>query len=126
VNSRTNFIRHSSFCIVIALFFVVVPSISINGIDNGVGLNSPRTVLTQRQQPQANLNSVEEQQQLMEGISFQINNLTFSHHMATVNGIQLHYVMGGEGDPVVLCMVGLKHGTNGVMLCQLWPKIILL
>jgi alpha/beta hydrolase fold len=34
--------------------------------------------------------------------TFQIDNMTFSHHMATVNGIQLHYVMGGEGDPVVL------------------------
>ena len=126
MNSRTNSRRHLSFCIVIALFLVVVPSVSINGIGNGVGLNSPRTVLTQQQQPQANLTAIEEQQQLMEGISFQINNLTFSHHMATVNGIQLHYVMSGEGDPVVLCMVGLKHGTNGVMLCQLWPKIILL
>ena len=38
----------------------------------------------------------------MEGISFEIDNVTFSHHMATVNGIQLHYVMGGKGDPVVL------------------------
>ena len=28
--------------------------------------------------------------------------MTFSHHMASVNGIQLHYVIGGHGDPVVL------------------------
>lgn len=28
--------------------------------------------------------------------------MTFSHHTVTVNGIQLHYVMGGKGDPVVL------------------------
>ncbi|MGB7665128.1 MAG: alpha/beta fold hydrolase [Nitrososphaeraceae archaeon] len=28
--------------------------------------------------------------------------MTFSLHTATVNGIQLHYVMGGKGDPVVL------------------------
>jgi pimeloyl-ACP methyl ester carboxylesterase len=28
--------------------------------------------------------------------------VTFSHNMATVNGIQMHYVMGGQGDPVVL------------------------
>ena len=28
--------------------------------------------------------------------------MTFSHHTASVNGIQLHYVMGGKGDPVVL------------------------
>jgi pimeloyl-ACP methyl ester carboxylesterase len=46
--------------------------------------------------------SVEEQQQLLEGISFQIDNMTFSHNTASVNGIQLHYVIGGQGDPVVL------------------------
>ncbi len=28
--------------------------------------------------------------------------MTFSHHTATVNGIQLHYVIGGHGDPIVL------------------------
>ena len=26
----------------------------------------------------------------------------FTHHMADVNGVQLHYVMGGSGEPVVL------------------------
>ena len=36
------------------------------------------------------------------GIFFEINNMTFSHHIATVNGIQMHYVIGGHGDPVVL------------------------
>ena len=33
---------------------------------------------------------------------------TFTHHTADVNGVQLHYVMGGKGDPIVLL-----HG---------WPK----
>ena len=33
-------------------------------------------------------------------ISFQMDNMTFSHHTASVNGIQLHYVIGGHGDPV--------------------------
>lgn len=41
-------------------------------------------------------------QQSLEGISFQIDNMTFSHHRVSVNGIQMHYVMGGQGDPVVL------------------------
>ncbi len=27
---------------------------------------------------------------------------TFKHHTASVNGVQLHYVMGGKGDPIVL------------------------
>jgi len=42
------------------------------------------------------------QQQQLSGMSFQMDNMTFSHHMASVNGIQLHYVIGGQGDPVVL------------------------
>jgi pimeloyl-ACP methyl ester carboxylesterase len=41
-------------------------------------------------------------QQSLEGISFQMDNMTFSHHRVSVNGIQMHYVMGGQGDPVVL------------------------
>jgi hypothetical protein len=32
-------------------------------------------------------------------ISFDVGNVTFSHHMTPVNGIQLHYVIGGHGDP---------------------------
>ena len=54
-----------------------------------------------QQQPQSNFTSAE-QQLLTEGNSFEIDNMTFSHHTASVNGIQLHYVMGGKGDPVVL------------------------
>jgi hypothetical protein len=52
----------------------------------------------------SSLSSVTKQQQqlTLEGISFDIDNMTFSHHMASVNGIQLHYVIGGQGDPVVL------------------------
>src|SRR5262245_15456706 len=63
-------------------------------------MNSAQFVLAQQPQPQANLTSAA--QQLTEGISFNIDNMTFSHHTASVNGIQLHYVMGGKGDPVVL------------------------
>ena len=53
------------------------------------------------QQLHSNFTSAE-QQLLTEGNSFEIDNVTFSHHTASVNGIQLHYVMGGKGDPVVL------------------------
>jgi hypothetical protein len=38
----------------------------------------------------------------IEDLSFEIDNMTFSHHTASVNGIQMHYVIGGKGDPVVL------------------------
>lgn len=41
-------------------------------------------------------------QQLLNGNSFQIDNMTFSHHTASVNSIQLHYVIGGHGNPVIL------------------------
>ena len=51
-------------------------------------LNQNHTAMAQQQQPT--------------GISFQIDNTTFSHHMAVVNGVQIHYVIGGHGDPVVL------------------------
>jgi pimeloyl-ACP methyl ester carboxylesterase len=36
------------------------------------------------------------------GTTFQIDNVRFSHHMASVNGIQMHYVIGGQGNPIVL------------------------
>jgi hypothetical protein len=62
--------------------------------------------MAQQQQMQANQTftpSVEEQQQLLEGISFQIDDVTFTHRMATVNNsTQIHYVIGGQGDPIVL------------------------
>ena len=99
---------HLTFCIVIALFLVIVTSVTINDI----GLNLSRTASAQNLQPQANLTSVE-QLQLMDGISFEIDNVSFSHHMASVNGIQMHYVIGGQGDPVVLL-----HG------CPYWLRII--
>ena len=41
-------------------------------------------------------------QQQTNGISFQIDNTTFYHHMAVVNGVQIHYVIGGHGEPLVL------------------------
>ena len=53
----------------------------------GVGLSQVQIVVAQQQQPQADLTSTE-QQHLQEGISFQIDNMTFSHHTASVNGIQ--------------------------------------
>ena len=56
----------------------------------------------------------QQQEQQLSGNSFQIDNMTFSHHTASVNGIQLHYVIGGQGDPVVLLHDGQKHGMNGI------------
>jgi pimeloyl-ACP methyl ester carboxylesterase len=83
------------YCYIV--FIVLTTVISLIGN----GLNQPHTALAQQQQPQVNLMSTE-QQRLLDGISFQIDNVTFSHHMASVNGIQMHYVVGGQGDPIVL------------------------
>jgi pimeloyl-ACP methyl ester carboxylesterase len=49
-----------------------------------------------------NHTAMAQQQQQPNGNSFQMDNMTFSHNTASVNGIQLHYVIGGHGDPVVL------------------------
>ena len=38
----------------------------------------------------------------IEDVSFDIDNMAFLHHTASVNGIQMHYVIGGQGNPVVL------------------------
>ena len=51
-------------------------------------LNQNHTAMAQQEQPTGN--------------SFQMGNMTFSHNTASVNGIQMHYVIGGHGDPVVL------------------------
>jgi hypothetical protein len=81
---------------IIVVVFIVAASMSIFNM----GTISTQTLFAQ-QQPQTNFTSTE-QQLLTEGNSFKIDNMTFSHHTASVNGIQLHYVMGGKGDPVVL------------------------
>jgi pimeloyl-ACP methyl ester carboxylesterase len=88
--------------------FIVVTTLGISLLI-GIGSNQSQVTIAQLQQQQqrsqANQTfspSVEEQRQLLEGISFQLDNVTFTHHMASVNGIQMHYVIGGQGDPVVL------------------------
>ena len=61
-------------------------------------LNQNQIGLAQQQHNQTSLIN----QQQPTGIFFQIDNTTFSHHMAVINGVQIHYVIGGHGDPVVL------------------------
>jgi hypothetical protein len=59
-------------------------------IYSSLTLNINYTTISQQQPP------------FNEELSFDIDNVTFSHHMASVNGIQLYYVTGGQGDPIVL------------------------
>jgi pimeloyl-ACP methyl ester carboxylesterase len=75
---------------VTAITFLIIGIIATGIFVCTLVLNQNRTAMAQQQQP------------ILEGISFQIDNMTFSHHTASVNGIQLHYVIGGQGDPVVL------------------------
>ena len=49
-----------------------------------------------------------QKQQQLKGNSFQMDNMTFSHHTASVNGIKLDHVIGGHGGPVVL-LLGLPE-----------------
>jgi pimeloyl-ACP methyl ester carboxylesterase len=85
---------------IIAVGLIVFSSIAISGI----GPISSQTLLAQQQQQsQTQFNLTSAAQQLpTEGNSFEIDNVTFSHNTASVNGIQMHYVIGGKGDPVVL------------------------
>jgi pimeloyl-ACP methyl ester carboxylesterase len=95
VSNKRSGISHLTFFMAVTFFLVVGTIVSINGI----GLNLSGTAFAQ--QPRANLTSTELQLPI-KGNSFKIDNITFSHNMASVNGTQLHYVMGGKGDPVVL------------------------
>jgi pimeloyl-ACP methyl ester carboxylesterase len=85
--------RHFPY-LTLALLLILSISICINYVQtnqNGAA----------QQVPALNITSVEKQH-LLDGISFQLGNVTFSHHTASVNGITLHYVIGGHGPPVVL------------------------
>jgi pimeloyl-ACP methyl ester carboxylesterase len=100
MSSEKNSLSHLSSSIVVAVFIVIATNISVIEI----GLNQSQiTMAQQQQQSQVNQTpSVLKQQPNLLGISFDIENVTFSHHTASVNGIQMHYVIGGQGDPVVL------------------------
>src|SRR5919198_5997232 len=85
MSSEKNSIFHSLRSIIIALMLVIATST----VFIPLGLNKNQIAVAQQQQ-----------QSTLQGISF--DNVTFSHHTASVNGIQIHYVIGGHGDPVVL------------------------
>ena len=85
--------RHFPY-LTLALLLILSITISINYVQinqNGAA----------QQVPALNITTVEKQH-LLDGISFQLGNVTFSHHTASVNGSTLHYVIGGHGDPIVL------------------------
>ena len=48
------------------------------------------------------ISDTEQQPPFIEDLSFDIDNVTFTQHMVSVNGIKLHYVIDGQEDPIVL------------------------
>jgi pimeloyl-ACP methyl ester carboxylesterase len=66
-------------------------------------LHQQQSIAQELQQPKSPANQrAFDIEKPIEDLSFKIDNVTFSHHTASVNGIQMHYVIGGQGDPVVL------------------------
>jgi pimeloyl-ACP methyl ester carboxylesterase len=88
MNEKDNFPFHLPFHVKATKFLMIaIITTSTLSVFTPV-LNQNHTVMAQ--QPHLN------------GNSFQIDNMTFSHHTTSVNDIQMHYVIGGHGDPVVL------------------------
>jgi pimeloyl-ACP methyl ester carboxylesterase len=86
MNSGSYPIMQSSLPLAVMFFLVAVTSI-------GIVLNSPQIALAQQFTTSTIGQNI-------------IDNSTkaeeYSHHKTTVNGILMHYVIGGKGDPVVL------------------------
>jgi pimeloyl-ACP methyl ester carboxylesterase len=107
VYTRLSFLRQISSPIFVVL--LLVSSLAMV-LDYGIDMKQrpPQkqklNVMAQEQSPiNKTLSSPSLNQSLsLDGTSFSIDNTTFSHHKASVNGIQMHYVTGGKGDPVVL------------------------
>jgi len=96
----------------IYLSLVVIAILVTNGITTNLFTNN---VFAQIQQNQMQLQQQGQSQQTnnqtplilhdpssLQGAFFTMDNMAFSHQMASVNGIQMHYVIGGHGDPIVL------------------------
>jgi triacylglycerol esterase/lipase EstA (alpha/beta hydrolase family) len=83
-----------------AITFPMVVIIIVTGIlfvSSLLTLKQNQTAIAQQQQQLQ-----QERALASKDTSFDIDNVTFSHHMASVNSIQLHYVIGGHGNPIVL------------------------
>jgi len=98
--------------ILLYLSIILIATFMTNGVIHGLFTNSfaqtqqtQNQTQTQPQQLQRQTNetfSIPKDPSSLQGGLFSIDNVTFSHHTASVNGIQMHYVIGGQGDPVVL------------------------
>ena len=108
MNEKGNSSFYFSFCITTMFFTIIVVTVIIFASSTS---NINHIAVAQEHQQQQQLSILENNQTLshanqqppfIQDLSFDIDNVTFSHHMTFVNGIQLHYVIGGQGDPIVL------------------------
>jgi pimeloyl-ACP methyl ester carboxylesterase len=90
----SSFISHFSQKTIFLITLIVTSIIVLTPLE----INQNHIVITQEQLQK------QQQQPATTDAYFKIdsNATTFSHRMATVNGIQMHYVIGGHGDPIVL------------------------
>jgi pimeloyl-ACP methyl ester carboxylesterase len=97
MNEKDKFPFHLPFHVKAIKFLMIAISIIVTGIfASSLILNQNPTAIEQQQEQE------QEQALASKDTSFDIDNVTFSHHMTPVNSIQLHYVIGGHGDPLVL------------------------
>src|SRR5678815_1575415 len=111
-NSILNLPLHVKIITFLMIGIIIVTGISVGSLT--FNQNQPAIAQQPRQHQQG-------QAPASKDISFQMGNMTFSHHTASVNGIQLHYVIGGHGDPVVLLHGWPEtwYGWHKVMPCLL-------
>src|SRR5215212_7236327 len=110
---KNSLLLHLSFSSITEAMFLTILLLATSTVVILLGLNQNQIAIAQQQQELPGLQNnqtllsssftkEQQQQPTLQGISFDIDNMTFSHHMASVNGIQMHYVIGGHGNPVVL------------------------
>jgi len=88
---------------IVVLFIIVIVTCMDGTIEFGSNQSIIKPTMAQEQESDTNLtSSVLKQQPNLQGPVFDIDGIPFSHHTATVNGIQMHYVIGGQGQPIVL------------------------
>ena len=91
-------------------------------VTSSIAFHQQQITAQEQKQPVSNQTAFDVENPVKD-LSFEMDNVTFLHHTASINGIQMHYVIGGQGDPVD-CMDGHKHGMNGTKLCLRWLRII--
>ena len=101
-NSILNLIFHVKTITFLMIGITIVTGISVSSLI----FNQNQIVIAQQQKLQGMQNNQTSssltKQPLLDGNTFQMNNMIFSHHTSSAKGIQMHYVIGGHGNPVVL------------------------